>query len=226
MVTVILIFFFCLDMIFFGILNIPLFQYLCEIPTDVWSGSGSGIAQYQSIPNYMNDISNQHEDLLSLSFFQDRRTGFKFCSYPNCLLSYWPFMSFLQQEEFVSSFDSERTTYLEVEFQTSSTSYTFLEFLPLQRSVFVLPDETHLIFFRMYNAVSFPVSGISIYLVYPVEFSIFLQKVQCFCFEEIFLFPFEVVDLPVIFYILGEIQDYLDYLNLNKLFVSYLFLLK
>lgn len=128
---------------------------------------------------------------------------------------------FFDIEYFYSFFDFE---YLEICFQTSCSNYNFVEFFALQKSIYILPNETHLIFFRMYNSVNYEITGISIYLIYPIDYLLFFNKIQCFCFEELLLYPYESIDLPVIFYIMKDILNYLEFYYTNKIYVSYLFL--
>lgn len=61
--------------------------------------------------------------------------------------------------------------------------------------------ETALAFYKVVNTSDKPISGIAIYQVYPDEFSIYFNKIQCFCFENQLLYPKESVDLPVLFYL-------------------------
>ncbi len=78
----------------------------------------------------------------------------------------------------------------------------------------------------MYNTVGYDITGISIYLLYPTDFLIYFNKIQCFCFEELLLYPYESIDLPVIFFVSNEILNYVDYFYSNKLYLSYLFLVR
>lgn len=59
------------------------------------------------------------------------------------------------------------------------------------------------------------VNGVSTYSVAPVEAGQYLNKIQCFCFEEQRLDPGEEVDMPVFFYFDPEFADdpRLDYVN-------------
>lgn len=116
--------------------------------------------------------------------------------------------------------------YVEVLFQTSTSNYNFIEFCTLQKFIYIVPNETHLIFFRMYNSIAFNISGISIYLIYPSDYLIYFNKIQCFCFEELLLYPYESIDLPVVFFISSEILNFVDFFYSNKLYLSYLFLLR
>jgi len=120
---------------------------------------------------------------------------------------------------FYSSFD-----YIEIFFQTATSNFNFVEFCSLQKNIYIIPNETHLIFFRMYNSVMYEVTGISIYLLYPTDYLVYFNKVQCFCFDELLFYPYESIDLPVIFFVSNDILNNVDFFYSNKIYLSYLFL--
>ena len=71
------------------------------------------------------------------------------------------------------------------------------------------------------------IKGISIYIINPNDISAYIFKVQCFCFDEIIIYSFESVDLPILFYISSNINNYS---NLSSIFffqiqITYLFIL-
>ncbi|CAG2168150.1 unnamed protein product, partial [Oppiella nova] len=59
--------------------------------------------------------------------------------------------------------------------------------------------------------------------VQPYEAGTYLNKIQCFCFEEQRLNPHEVVDLPVFFYIDPEYADDPRLENVDDIVLSYTF---
>jgi len=223
-------------MIFFGIINIPLFKYFCEIPNlDINN------LDY-TINNHINN--NIKKGYFKLGIFDNLFEYNHILLYYNNNLLFIIFKYFENESNFLYFFLFEILNkknfffitvnknydailnYIEVIFKTSSTNYNFIEFICLQNSVFVLPNETHLVFFRIYNSIEYDFTGISIYLVFPTDYLIFFNKIQCFCFEEIFLFPLESIDLPIIFNILGDIKYELDFFYSNSIYLSYLFLIK
>lgn len=212
---------FLLNMIIFSILNIPLFQYFCDIPYDI---SLFGYHS-QNLCYFFYDTFNMSYHIDSIDFF------FLFHNNYNHLffhfINFYFFIFDVFNLDFISNVGSKicERLILEVRFQTATTN-NLLEFLSLQNSIFVITDETHLIFCRMYNHANFYISGISIYFVYPSDYLIFFNKIQCFCFEEILLFPFETVDLPVVFYISGDICDQVELDMSNQLILSYFFISK
>ena len=76
-----------------------------------------------------------------------------------------------------------------------------IAFVPLQRSVEMLIGEPALAFYSAYNKSSRTLLGVSTYTISPPEATAYLNKIQCFCFEEQRFKPHELVELPVFFYI-------------------------
>jgi Cytochrome c oxidase assembly protein CtaG/Cox11 len=110
-----------------------------------------------------------------------------------------------------------------VYFDTKVIGFSDIYFYVLQNKLFILPGETTLSFFRIYNENSFPISGITIYSITPFEFQSFVNKIQCFCFEEIIVHSFEVIELPVLFYIDTNVR-YLDLIQIKELCIEYVLL--
>lgn len=66
-------------------------------------------------------------------------------------------------------------------------------FKPQQYEIRVSPGETALAFYKATNPTDRPVIGISTYNVIPFEAGAYFNKIQCFCFEEQQLNPYEEV---------------------------------
>lgn len=75
-------------------------------------------------------------------------------------------------------------------------------------------NETSLFFFRLYNPTHLKLELITLYIVFPNEMSLYVNKIQCFCFNVMYLEPLEIIDLPVLIYILSYIP-YLFIFNIN-----------
>lgn len=205
-------------MIFFGIINIPLFKYFCDLPT--FSLIEENINVFHKLYfTYELDIDSYFFYFNFYSFYIDY---FYFFISAFIYYVYIYFFFMILYIDFFYFFSD----YIEVIFQTSTSNFNFIEFCTLQKLIYVIPNETHLIFFRMYNAIGYSISGISIYLLYPTDYLVYFNKIQCFCFEELLIYPYESIDLPVIFYISNEILNYIDFFYSNKLFLSYLFLVR
>ncbi|KAL5972569.1 Cytochrome c oxidase assembly protein cox11, mitochondrial [Asimina triloba] len=90
------------------------------------------------------------------------------------------------------------------------------KFVPAQREVRVKPGESALAFYTAGNRSSTPITGMSPYNVTPMkvlfslsselllEAAVYLNKMQCFCFEEQRLLPSEQIDMPLPIYNLGH----------------------
>lgn len=74
-------------------------------------------------------------------------------------------------------------------------------FAPLQKGIDVLIGEPALAFYSAYNKTNRTLLGVSTYNIAPAEATPYLNKIQCFCFEEQRFKPHELVEMPVFFYI-------------------------
>lgn len=91
-------------------------------------------------------------------------------------------------------------------FDTKILGNSHVFFFILQPKLFVVPGETSLCFFRVFNNNVYGVHTFSTYTVFPYEYAVFINKIQCFCFEELFISPFETLELPLLFYIHPDIH--------------------
>jgi len=97
------------------------------------------------------------------------------------------------------------------------------DFKPTIPEVTVMPGETALAFFTARNPTSVPINGVSTYTVQPYEAGLYLNKIQCFCFEEQRLNPKEEVDMPVFFYIDPEYAEDPRLENIDVVTLAYCF---
>ncbi|CAG2168149.1 unnamed protein product [Oppiella nova] len=81
---------------------------------------------------------------------------------------------------------------IRVTFSAETTSQMAWNFRPTQPEIRCFPGETVLAFFTARNPLDRPVDGIATYSVQPYEAGTYLNKIQCFCFEEQRLNPHEV----------------------------------
>lgn len=95
-----------------------------------------------------------------------------------------------------------------------SSNLNIVNALSLQKMLIVNINETSLFFFRIYNPTHLKLELITLYVVYPNEMSLYVNKIQCFCFNVLFIYPLEIIDLPVLIYILSYIP-YLFIFNIN-----------
>ena len=94
-----------------------------------------------------------------------------------------------------------------------------LNFECLQTIIYLYPNETTLIFFRLESNVNVNLMCLTIYIVYPLKISFMVTKLQCFCFSNIFIHAHELIELPVLFYI-----DKLNFIG-YKVYIFYLLLI-
>lgn len=82
---------------------------------------------------------------------------------------------------------------LRIIFQADTQSSLAWNFKPLQQDITVSPGETALAFYTARNPLKEAVTGVATYNVMPFEAGLYLNKIQCFCFEEQRLNPDEQV---------------------------------
>lgn len=99
-----------------------------------------------------------------------------------------------------------------------------LEFKPLQESMIILPGETTLCFFRLYNPSSLNLTCLSYYLVFPESATLYITKLQCFCFNNMLIHGFETVELPILFYIDRDIIK--EVFFTSKIYLYYIIIIK
>lgn len=131
--------------------------------------------------------------------------------------------AFLDASEKVSSMKPIQRRRLTIRFEADTESRMAWDFKPLQTELTVVPGETALAFYTAFNPREKPVTGISTYTVQPLEAGIYLNKIQCFCFEEQRLNPKEQVDMPVFFYIDPEYAEDPRLENVDSIVLSYVF---
>ena len=106
-----------------------------------------------------------------------------------------------QQEEADGTVEPPRRKLLTVRFLSDVGNTMPIAFVPLQRTMEVLIGEPALAFYSAYNKSNRTLLGVSTYSISPAEGMAYLNKIQCFCFEEQRFKPHELVEMPVFFYI-------------------------
>jgi cytochrome c oxidase assembly protein subunit 11 len=129
---------------------------------------------------------------------------------------------------------------LKIKFNADIGASMRWNFKPQQYEIKVAPGETALAFYKAKNPTDRPVIGISTYNVIPFEAGAYFNKIQCFCFEEQQLNPFEEVispfhcvyqphalllqvDMPVFFYIDPEFVNDPKMELVDEITLSYTF---
>ena len=111
------------------------------------------------------------------------------------------------KEVFHKSEKEARKRIMKVHFQGNTGSSMPIAFLPLQQTIETLVGEPCLAFYAAYNKTDKTIHGISSYNIAPHDAMPYLNKIQCFCFEEQRFKPHELVEMPVFFYFQKEILD-------------------
>jgi cytochrome c oxidase assembly protein subunit 11 len=106
-----------------------------------------------------------------------------------------------RDEEDATNPNPLRRKLLNVRFLSDVGNTMPIVFVPLQRSLDVLIGEPALAFYSAYNKTNRTLLGVSTYTISPAEGMAYLNKIQCFCFEEQRFKPHELVEMPVFFYI-------------------------
>lgn len=134
---------------------------------------------------------------------------------------------------------------LRITFSASVSDVLEWKFTPQQREVRVLPGETALAFYKAKNCSKEDIIGVATYSVTPGQVAPYFSKIQCFCFEGLFLFLLvnrlinglmagsvvseqklnagEEVDMPVFFFIDPDFLDDPQMRGIDTVTLSYTF---
>jgi cytochrome c oxidase assembly protein subunit 11 len=97
------------------------------------------------------------------------------------------------------------------------------KFKPIQPEITVKPGENALIFYYAENLTEKPLTGTAIYNVTPNKAGIYFNKIECFCFEEQLLEPYQKVNMPVSFFIDPKIEEDPYLKDVDTITLSYSF---
>ena len=108
---------------------------------------------------------------------------------------------------------------------TKTSSYSefvsdSIKFFCLHDFIWIIPNETILLFFRLYNNTYFDIECLSFYVMYPIVYNFFIEKLQCFCFSSIMVLKHELLEMPVILYS----DSFITELFIRELYIFYLML--
>jgi len=233
-----------LQMLYFSIYNIPIYKIYCELNNYYLNSQNlydqinykyyiyvelnnssydtSGDSGSRTLVNEAAKYINEEISYLNIERNIEEENNFIYS-----IDRYYSFRGQGNAENNISliSLKGETNLYIVV-FKAATTNVNLVEFITLQNSMYIAPSETYLVFFRIYNPTDYIIKGISIYFISPNTVSVYILKIQCFCFDELLLYGFESVDLPILFYISSEIIS----LNLKivayvQIHITYLFIL-
>lgn len=109
--------------------------------------------------------------------------------------------------------DSERVVI--VEFITNVNRGMPWEFEPRVKSIKVHPGELNEVRFYAKNRSKFDIVGQSVPSVSPGEAALYLNKTECFCFDQQRLVAGEEIEMPMKFYIDADIPEDITRLTLS-----------
>jgi cytochrome c oxidase assembly protein Cox11 len=94
---------------------------------------------------------------------------------------------------------------------------------PSTPKITIFPGDTSLIFYLAHNLSDDAVTGVATYNITPSRAGIYLNKVQCFCFEEQRLKGHESVELPILFFIDPDFSNDPKIQDIDTITLSYTF---
>lgn len=115
---------------------------------------------------------------------------------------------------------------IKVEFDTNMDTKLGWEFKSLAQYIYVLPGSAFLVYFYVKNITKIDKIGTAIYNVTPVQTGQYFTKIQCFCFENIFLKAGQELKMPVLFMIEPEIKKNSQTNAIKLITLSYSFFLQ
>jgi len=118
----------------------------------------------------------------------------------------------IQIENFIHQY-----SVVQLNFYVNSSNNILL--YPLQSIFYTEAGETSLVFFRLVNLSNYNYSILTTYTIFPQLASIYVNKLQCFCFEMIHIKPQEELNLPVVFFISDRLT--VDFPSLRQILLYY-----
>lgn len=115
------------------------------------------------------------------------------------------------------------TKKITVHFDSNVSPELKWRFVPMQRSVDMIPGENVLVFYYSKNLSEEDIVGTALYNVTPQKAGKYFNKIHCFCFEEQLLRAGQEVNMPVTFYIDPEIETDPDTKDIEEITLSYSF---
>lgn len=96
-------------------------------------------------------------------------------------------------------------------------------FVPVEAEVSLKPGEEVTALYRATNIGSEPSTGTATFNVTPQKAGPYFMKIECFCFTEQTLQPGQSVDMPVRFFLDGEIASDINTADIDEIVLSYTF---
>lgn len=96
-------------------------------------------------------------------------------------------------------------------------------FVPLQKEVKVKAGEQAFAIYHVRNNSNEPLTGMATYNVTPDKAGPYFQKVECFCFLEQTLAPYQSLDMPLLFFVDPSIDEDPNLKDVETITLSYTF---
>ena len=97
-----------------------------------------------------------------------------------------------------------------IQFVASNNENMSWEFRPVQKGIDVHPGGRYEISFYARNPSDRTMQAQSVPSVTPAEASLYLEKIECFCFSSQTLAAGEAIEMPVIFYFRNDLPDHIE----------------
>ena len=112
---------------------------------------------------------------------------------------------------------------ISIRFDANTDSQLPWTFRPEQQHVTIPIGQRSMAFYEARNDAGVPVTGQASFNVTPSQAGRYFTKIQCFCFNEQTLQPFQDVRMPVTFYVDPAILDDPDARDISEITLSYTF---
>lgn len=112
--------------------------------------------------------------------------------------------------------DATRT--VKIEFDASLNKDFAWQFAPLDKQVLVHPGEVTTIHYRVTNKMSNSTTGRAVPSFGPIEAGLYVNKIECFCFNNQTLLAGETRDLPLTFFISRELPKQIGVISFSYTF--------
>lgn len=96
-------------------------------------------------------------------------------------------------------------------------------FAPVEQEISLKPGEEVTAIYRATNIGVVPSTGTATFNVTPQKAGPYFMKIECFCFTEQTLQPGESIDMPVRFFLDGEIASDINTSDIGEIVLSYTF---
>ena len=103
---------------------------------------------------------------------------------------------------------------LQVQFLTSNNARMPWQFKALDNQIETHVGVTAVAQFSAHNTTGGVMTAQAVPSVSPAEASLYLEKVECFCFDQQTLQPGASIDMPVVFYFRNDLPDHIETVTL------------